>query len=1060
MRRSKSTARRIPIRSAATVAVIAVASFGTLGCEDGPTQPYAPATPAETNVWNNPNGNNVSPSTKNFSFLSGGTNANVICNGPTLAKVWAAMDQQPIVPPIAGAGLDMAGPDCSLGNPNCSWTGLTIEDAEQILCQATNIGDLFGNGELDDAWGDSEEVIAEYSVSTHIIDQLTITPGYLGTTAATGCAGTASAGHTYTVPINTQLLKDGVPWEINWTDPRSPTDWRNELTSAVLCTFAGPGIAAAAGDCNSTGACIQGAFGDAGYIFIDAIGIGFINSSTVAAQPIPSIFTEVQEYYSKVTPYEGAAPNLKIDGKGPTAEGGVLGSGAAGPCEMGMGSTFGDFVNDCIEVTGNQTTDLGQYNKVLGGIQHDDERFFFNVQGVDLNFADGRLMPLQVVTDADRPASTDVATEFSIDQFTLGPIVQDYTGNNGSQPKDAHGNGLVYLEMARLAEAALVADEQVTNPAFPVHFIGDPACSDNNPSATPGGASGPAAGCTGLETIITTAPVALVTSTTTIGSVPCTAGNAGCSATGTLVTVPSTLTAPELAFLKNAALPTGTNILDPNAPTVLSSQRLGMRPGTQNVAYCPDPTNLLGCPTTYQGLTIPTSKARLLAILGGGNLATLPVDAQDVRFFFKNYVMALLKYLKAEGAATAAGTDPSAVTLADVDAQFIDPYGLFFDSIGAGQFEQAEYVERAYSTGGSFPGTTAPPLDFVFSADVIHGIMNGYDFSQYLYRGETTMYTAMLDERDGKPHTIGSQDNALLTNMFGSTVLHAGWADHTADSGPQYTAFYCATNNDPVPCGGATAPLDANGNMVLDVFGRPYLTAYEGAFAGNATDFTIGGGTGMSSPVAVSVQKGTGDVPGTGTYQLTQEIAIQVPLHANPYNLTSATPPSGQSVSTALIPWAPKQPGIGFPVALDGQREQFIETYQMDFSGEQITANVDYDFSVSAAGTPTSQILFLAVETTDFLGDVFVCQDTNTKDLLTAQMYTSVSTILQWIAAHPTSYTDCNLILEYSPYENYLDYVNSQSNGVRLSSTQGGGFGRIVDGTLFDPNLPNHVLSN
>ena len=264
------------------------------------------------------------------------------------------------------------------------------------------------------------------------------------------------------------------------------------------------------------------------------------------------------------------------------------------------------------------------------------------------------------------------------------------------------------------------------------------------------------------------------------------------------------------------------------------------------------------------------------------------------------------------------------------------------------------------------------PIDFVFSADVLHGIMNGYDYSQYLYRGERLMYSAMVDSRDGQPHPIATQDDALLTNMFGSPVLLAGWADHTKDSGTQYTAYYCATHNDPGPCVGQTAPLDGNGHIVMDATGTvPMLTPYEGAFTGNATPFTIGGGTGMSSPVAISTVKNTGDT-GTGTFARIQEIDVQVGLHSNPYDLTSGPPPGVSSpVVTALIPWAPKQPGIGFPVALDGQREQFIETYQMDFSGEQITAAVDYDFALGAGGQPTAQILFLAVETTDFLGDVF-----------------------------------------------------------------------------------------
>jgi hypothetical protein len=210
----------------------------------------------------------------------------------------------------------------------------------------------------------------------------------------------------------------------------------------------------------------------------------------------------------------------------------------------------------------------------------------------------------------------------------------------------------------------------------------------------------------------------------------------------------------------------------------------------------------------------------------------------------------------------------------------------------------------------------------------------------------------------------------------------------------------------------------------------------------------------------VTFVKGSGDT-GTGTFQSIQAAYVQIPLHQNPYDLTSAPQlGGGPTAASALVDWVPKQPGIGFPLAQDGQREQLIETAAMDFSGEQITANIDYDFQLDATGNPTTKILFLAVETTDFLGDIFVCQDPNTKDLLTARMYTSVSTVLQWIAAHPTAYSTCQLVMQYSPYENYLDYVNSLANGVRLSSTQGGGYGRIVDGTLFDPTLPNNTPEN
>jgi len=528
----------------------------------------------------------------------------------------------------------------------------------------------------------------------------------------------------------------------------------------------------------------------------------------------------------------------------------------------------------------------------------------------------------------------------------------------------------------------------------------------------------------------------------------------------------STVTAAELVSLVNAGLPAGTPILaTQNAPPAIALQSLGMRPGTPNISFCPvssppAATDLVNCPSTYQGEVIPTAVARITAILGKGVRANLPVDAQDSRFFFKAYVMALLEYMKAEGTAIGAGKDASKVTIADIDATPIDTYNLYFDSIGAGQFEEAEYIERQYSQDPN-PLNANIPLDFVFSADVIHGIMNGYDFSKYLYRGEHAVYQAMIDERDNQVHQIASQDTALLTNMFGSPVLLAGWADHTADSGPQYTAYYCATNNDPTPCNGQVAPLDSKGNILMDETGtQPLLAMYPGAFAGAVTAFTLGQAASPSAPVPVSFVKGSGDT-GTGTFESIQAAYVQVPLHINPYDLTSAPPlGGGLTVAQALVDWVPKQPGIGFPVAQDGQREQLIETAAMDFSGEQITANIDYDFKLDTNGAPTTQILFLAVETTDFLGDVFVCQDPNTKDLLTARMYTSVSTILEWIAAHPTAYNTCQLIMEYSPYENYLDYVNSLENGIRLASTQGGGYGRIVDGTLFDPSLPNNAVSN
>jgi hypothetical protein len=155
-----------------------------------------------------------------------------------------------------------------------------------------------------------------------------------------------------------------------------------------------------------------------------------------------------------------------------------------------------------------------------------------------------------------------------------------------------------------------------------------------------------------------------------------------------------------------------------------------------------------------------------------------------------------------------------------------------------------------------------------------------------------------------------------------------------------------------------------------------------------------------------------------------------------------------------LVPWAPKQPGIGFPVAVDGTRDFFVETYQLDLTGTTITANIDYDFTVdTSTHLVTDQINFEAVETTDFLGDLFICQDPTTKDLLSVHMYTSVSDVLAWFSEHPGAYAACGMITRYSPYGNYADYITTSNNGVRLGITQGGGYGRVVDGTEWATDL-------
>ena len=130
-----------------------------------------------------------------------------------------------------------------------------------------------------------------------------------------------------------------------------------------------------------------------------------------------------------------------------------------------------------------------------------------------------------------------------------------------------------------------------------------------------------------------------------------------------------------------------------------------------------------------------------------------------------------------------------------------------------------------------------------------------------------------------------------------------------------------------------------------------------------------------------------------------------------------------------------------------------METAQVDFTGVTISAVVDLLQNPPPMGTPNQ---ILAIESSNFLGDLFLCYDTATGDLLTTRMYDDVANILNWLNAHPNAYfgsqsTECNMIVRWSPYDNYVDLIETTSNGVRIDTTQGGGFGRVVGAQVYFP---------
>ena len=212
----------------------------------------------------------------------------------------------------------------------------------------------------------------------------------------------------------------------------------------------------------------------------------------------------------------------------------------------------------------------------------------------------------------------------------------------------------------------------------------------------------------------------------------------------------------------------------------------------------------------------------------------------------------------------------------------------------------------------------------------------------------------------------------------------------------------------------------------------------------------------------------------------------------------AATQPAGGTGTlaptfAALSPWLEVQPGVGFRIPLDGQRDQQVTTGQIDYTGVLESYIVDYvpyvdlahpscvagpdpktgklcndGFTCDPAShncvTNDDTIAIQAIEGSDFLGEAFLCIDPATSDILHARMYDSVLPILDWLAAHPgvdtgggsiapSAQAACQIIVRRTPADNYIDSITSKTYGVDLNVGGGQGLGRITDVVLFDPAL-------
>jgi hypothetical protein len=421
------------------------------------------------------------------------------------------------------------------------------------------------------------------------------------------------------------------------------------------------------------------------------------------------------------------------------------------------------------------------------------------------------------------------------------------------------------------------------------------------------------------------------------------------------------------------------------------------------------------CNSTVDGPGGPlwdASLQRVLRIMGKGDIFNLPSDVRDRRYFFRWYAIALIKYLKGVGEH---GANLSPQQVADTK---IDLESLFFDNNFQNAFDKAEYVER-----GHMDAAHPVPLDFEYGSDTKVANQRYTNWFRRLSRPELALFQSMQTDRTRPP---GAENNVLLTNLFGSPVLKNA-----------YSSYACATAH------GAGCEMDALPPPDTTLNGTPLASPYPGAWS--KTVWSVG----QRDPKA-----GEATVRIVETYPDLQAAKVEIPALDDPYDLKGKSTPI-----QVLVPWLRKAPGVGFSVPVSGTRDKAITTAQLNFAGVTSTFAVDFDYAidpdtnrpyVDAQGKPTNAIKIYAIETQDFLGEVFLCQDPKTKDILHARMYTSVGHILDWLTSHPGAQDSCDIVVRYSPYNNYPDFITSRANGVKLNISQGTGFGRVVDATLYD----------
>jgi hypothetical protein len=498
--------------------------------------------------------------------------------------------------------------------------------------------------------------------------------------------------------------------------------------------------------------------------------------------------------------------------------------------------------------------------------------------------------------------------------------------------------------------------------------------------------------------------------------------------------------------------------------------------------------------------------------------------------------------------------NPAAVAAEPIDLEtlfFDNNFGLQFD-----KFEYIDLSTVAGFAGNPIAYDPSKPylgipMDVEYGTDVKTANQRYSYWYKRMDREELSMYQALSPVK-GDPPGAHANFGVNITNMFGSPVL-ANIAAGSPGSGLtmtyecaqapyvngqwQNTAAYpessahCATAYPSGPPLWLTdshtgnSLMDSNGQMqveeyasgsppavygaykaVVDQKAHTLLWQYPAAFGGR-TVFSQG-----HSPIQVCPPGATNcwDPKHQNSATSLSIAAAQtyLPSFMDPWHAcatattladnTACDPKANGALDTSiplsgLVPWLPNMPGVGFNIAINGSSSLFVQSAQLDFSGNLETyavfyrpwqdplqascayqacrtkaagADEDYTCSNGTCIAADNSIEIMGIEANDFLGDVFPCMDPSTGDVLAVDQYDSTLNVLQWLTDHPgnpfnatagapSAQTACGMLVSYSAFDNYPDSIWSLTNGVWMNSNHGQGFGRIVDVMLFNPVFEN-----